>query len=496
MSSSLKSSWRVSRQTVFGASRSVFILSLLLVSGFWILASFPAQAIIDTNQNGASDPWERHHNNGNLFTAFDPTADLDGDGWTNEQEAITGTNPSDGRLPAGFLRPIIERISAVYLSPEVEGGEPTLVSPETVSIRWNAITGKKYTVFASTDLTSGSWIPIGQPQTSHPYLSPSIYIPLTQPDGSIPEKLFFHVSAEDTDTDSDTLTDYEENQLGSSPYSADGDYDGLSDPDEFFIYQTNFNLADSDNDGVTDGDEILFNFTNPLSATDADEDGIPDDFEKHFAKLLLAYQSEETYWEAYHAGLLAGNLDATHDYTGDGINARELAKALKKITAAAPTDSGYTVESETRRNSLQSAYYYPPGSYSSSQGTYYHSVPDNFDEAESMIPTANLNSAYLLSRIDGVAWQHSSMSVGDQIYVDSVSTESAFRRTPVFLMNGTKFQGRMSQQRCRIIASNPGHKGSIRNYLKLINESNYFTWNNRGVRPRKFFSVKVADDFF
>ena len=490
MSSSLKSSWRVSRQTVFGASRSVFILSLLLVSGFWILASFPAQAIIDTNQNGASDPWERHHNNGNLFTAFDPTADLDGDGWTNEQEAITGTNPSDGRLPAGFLRPIIERISAVYLSPEVEGGEPTLVSPETVSIRWNAITGKKYTVFASTDLTSGSWIPIGQPQTSHPYLSPSIYIPLTQPDGSIPEKLFFHVSAEDTDTDSDTLTDYEENQLGSSSYSADGDYDGLSDPDEFFIYQTNFNLADSDNDGVTDGDEILFNFTNPLSATDADEDGIPDDFEKHFAKLLLAYQSEETYWEAYHAGLLAGNLDATHDYTGDGINARELAKALKKITAAAPTDSGYTVESETRRNSLQSAYYYPPGSYSSSQGTYYHSVPDNFDEAESMIPTANLNSAYLLSRIDGVAWQHSSMSVGDQIYVDSVSTESAFRRTPVFLMNGTKFQGRMSQQRCRIIASNPGHKGSIRNYLKLINESNYFTWNNRGVISAEPFKVQ------
>ena len=121
-------------------------LFLLLVSGFWILASLPAPAIIDTNQNGASDPWERHHNNGNLFTAFDPTADLDGDGWTNEQEAITGTNPSDGRLPAGFLRPIIERISAVYLSPEVEGGEPTLLSPETVSIRWNAITDRKSVV--------------------------------------------------------------------------------------------------------------------------------------------------------------------------------------------------------------------------------------------------------------------------------------------------------------------------------------------------------------
>jgi penicillin V acylase-like amidase (Ntn superfamily) len=72
----------------------------------------------------------------------------------------------------------------------------------------------------------------------------------------------------------------------------------------------------------------------------------------------LASQPNPVIWGSYYAGLLAGNLDATHDYTGDGMNAQELAKTLNNIPAADPADSGYLVEQQERHNSLLWAYYY------------------------------------------------------------------------------------------------------------------------------------------
>jgi hypothetical protein len=83
--------------------RSFFIL----ISGIWILTSGFSTAILDTNNNGTSDPWETFHNNGNLFTTFDPNADPDSDGWTNAQEAAAGTDPFDASAPGGFLRPVL-----------------------------------------------------------------------------------------------------------------------------------------------------------------------------------------------------------------------------------------------------------------------------------------------------------------------------------------------------------------------------------------------------
>lgn len=380
-------------------------LFICLVSGFWLLVS-PSHAIIDTNTNGVSDLWEQQHNNGNLFPNFDPQADPDSDGWTNEQEATTGTDPNDANPPNGFIRPETQHVPAFWGD---EDGQPVILTPEVITVTWLTIPGKKYTLECSFDLTAGSWMPIGAPFIAN------VTVPTYGFPTATAEKCFWRVAVTDADTDNDGLTNYEENQIGSSPYSADGDYDGFSDSDEFFIYHTNLNSADSDNDGVSDGDEILVNFTNPLSATDADGDGIPDDFEKHFAKLLLAYQPEAAYWGVYHEGLLAGNLDATHDYTGEGMSVGELAEILKKIPAAGPADSGYLVEQQGRRNSLQWAYYYPPPSSSSSQGTYLYSVPNDYDAHESMTPTADLSSQYLLSRIDGVAWGHSWITSGDRM---------------------------------------------------------------------------------
>ena len=273
MISRLKRSWSILLQTMPGASRSVF-----LYSGIWLLASSSAPALIDTNENGVSDVWEEHYNSGDLFTAFDPNADPDGDGWTNAQEAVTGTNPFDGNPPAGFLRPEIQRIPAVYQSPEEQGGEPTLLSPEALHIQWPTLAGKTYTLFSSVDLSAQTWLPYGGPRIgSGSTLGADI--PLTQPDGSIPQALFLRVAVGDADTDGDGLTDAEENHLGSSPYAADGDGDGLSDFDELFVHHTDPLSRDSDGDGVSDWDEIMVNFTNPLSNLDGDGDGIPDSVE-------------------------------------------------------------------------------------------------------------------------------------------------------------------------------------------------------------------------
>jgi len=80
------------------------------------------------------------------------------------------------------------------------------------------------------------------------------------------------------DTDFDGLDDRTEvEEVGSDPLSADGDEDGLSDVFEA-ARGTNPNVADTDNDGLGDAAEVYEHFTDPLSA-DTDGDGIQDAIE-------------------------------------------------------------------------------------------------------------------------------------------------------------------------------------------------------------------------
>ncbi|MEO5712136.1 MAG: thrombospondin type 3 repeat-containing protein [Luteolibacter sp.] len=222
MSAFSKRSWRILRQAVAGASRT---LPLLLASCFWILTSSPSHAFIDTNNNGVSDIWEKQYNSGNLLSNFDPAADPDGDGWTNEVEAISGTNPFDGNLPIGCVRPTITHIPAVYTTDA--NGDPVVSTPEAAIITWPTIAGKKYTLCATPDLTLGSWLIIATTISDGSLITENIQ--LTQPDGSTPEKLFWRVNINDTDSDGDTLTDAEENRLGSSIYFTDTNGDGIDD---------------------------------------------------------------------------------------------------------------------------------------------------------------------------------------------------------------------------------------------------------------------------
>ncbi len=237
-------------------------LSVPLVSCLWFLISPTAHAIVDTNNNGLSDLWEKAHNDGNLFPGnFDPLADPDGDGWTNAQEAAAGTDPSDQNPPTGFVRPAITHIPAVYGTDL--NGDPELVSPEAVTITWPTIVGKQYNLLFSVDLNAGNWISVGDPFFGYGNDIETTVAP-TQAGGGVPDKLFWRVAVDDSDTDGDGLNNYEEYLFGSDFWTDDSDQDGLRDADEL-KHGTFPREPDSDGDGATDSEEVNHG-TDPLSS--------------------------------------------------------------------------------------------------------------------------------------------------------------------------------------------------------------------------------------
>jgi hypothetical protein len=82
-------------------------------------------------------------------------------------------------------------------------------------------------------------------------------------------------SAAELDSDADMLTDAQELELGTDPFLADSDDDGLVDGDETDFYDTDPLVADTDDDGLSDQEEVAVYFTNPFLA-DTDGDGVGD----------------------------------------------------------------------------------------------------------------------------------------------------------------------------------------------------------------------------
>ncbi|MHA2461647.1 MAG: M28 family peptidase [Candidatus Thorarchaeota archaeon] len=73
------------------------------------------------------------------------------------------------------------------------------------------------------------------------------------------------------DSDSDGIPDVEELNLGSDPFSVDGDNDTIDDYLELFVYGTDPMNNDSDSDAMPDGWEIQYGL-DPLDNDDADYD--------------------------------------------------------------------------------------------------------------------------------------------------------------------------------------------------------------------------------
>jgi RHS repeat-associated protein len=67
------------------------------------------------------------------------------------------------------------------------------------------------------------------------------------------------------DSDSDGISNYEEDRQGTYPSSPDTDTDGIADLDEIYVYGTSVSNADTDGDGISDGDEVALN-SDPLNS--------------------------------------------------------------------------------------------------------------------------------------------------------------------------------------------------------------------------------------
>jgi outer membrane protein OmpA-like peptidoglycan-associated protein len=88
----------------------------------------------------------------------------------------------------------------------------------------------------------------------------------------------YSVSGGAKDSDADGLTDDEERRIGTDPYKADTDGDGLSDYQEVKEYKTDPLNPDTDYDGLKDGPEVFTHNTNPRER-DTDKGGVADGHE-------------------------------------------------------------------------------------------------------------------------------------------------------------------------------------------------------------------------
>jgi hypothetical protein len=228
-----------------------------------------ALAILDTNNNGLSDFWERDFNNGSLFnSSFDPQADPDKDGWPNELEAAAGTNPFDPNPPDGLIRPDIIHTPAVWGE---ENGVPYIDTPEAVTVTWPTISGKRYRLLVSPDLSQGSWI--GVPNSDFIGNGNAAEFNFTTAES---DNLFWRVAVEDVDTDGDGLSDHEEHLFGTEAWNPET-FGGIPDAWLALHYTTVIGFDpydDDDNDELSNFEEYL-NGSNP-NDDDTDDDGTPD----------------------------------------------------------------------------------------------------------------------------------------------------------------------------------------------------------------------------
>ena len=151
---------------------------------FTLSTPLVALAIIDRDANQLSDVWQQRFSTGNATASLDS----DGDGLTNLQESILGTNPFDAA----------SRFSTVLSVP----------AASFLATTWPSELGKRYSLETSPDLIT--WTPAATLDGTGAPLS------VTSSTSAAP-RLFTRVKVADVDSDGDLLSDWEENAVGFSP---------------------------------------------------------------------------------------------------------------------------------------------------------------------------------------------------------------------------------------------------------------------------------------
>ena len=96
-------------------------------------------AILDADADGMPDSWEMAY--GLNTSTNDASEDVDGDGLTNYEEFRAGTNPTNG---------------ASVLTVDY----PALWSASNMTVSWQSVSGKVYSIYGSTNLLSPGWMPL------------------------------------------------------------------------------------------------------------------------------------------------------------------------------------------------------------------------------------------------------------------------------------------------------------------------------------------------
>lgn len=200
--------------------------------GTLLLLAAPALPALawDANGDGMSDVFAALHG----LPAGSANADPDGDGATNVQESLAGTNPLQAN----------SRFTAL--------SEPAAAG--AIKISWAGVTAKRYQLQVTTDLAT--WTDTGTPQTG-------AGAPLEFTDPSpLPGKKFYRVRmVPSLDSDADQFDDWEEMLLGTSPTVKDADTDQLSDAWEVFYFGNTTSATgstDSDGDLIQARDEYTW----------------------------------------------------------------------------------------------------------------------------------------------------------------------------------------------------------------------------------------------
>jgi len=167
--------------------------------------------------------------------------DRDGDGLSNEDELMYGTDPDDADTDddgVGDGYEVCYDGSCTAFAPYPDGGDLDPTDPDTDGDGYDD----------GVELRSGT-DPLDP--ASHPLPG---------------------------DTDGDGLNDDDERLYGTNPRDPDTDDDGLNDGDEVHSYATDPTDPDTDDDDLGDGDEVYLHGTDPTDA-DTDNDGL-DDFQE------------------------------------------------------------------------------------------------------------------------------------------------------------------------------------------------------------------------
>jgi len=227
------------------------------------------EAILGTDPNEVDTDLDTVSDGDEVTNGTNPLdADTDGDGLDDGAEIIYNTNPNDPDSDGDGLTDYEE---FDYFT------EPTIYDTDEDGISDGEEVDNEFDpIDADSDddgLTDGEEY---YTHNTNPLEADSDSDGLTDYD-EVTENPYY-TDPNNVDTDADGLSDGDE--LSGIPYvtnptSSDTDGDGLTDGDEINLYLTDATVADSDEDGLDDGDEINVYHTNVLQ-TDTDGDGISD----------------------------------------------------------------------------------------------------------------------------------------------------------------------------------------------------------------------------